>query len=222
MSNKDSSHFGTVLILIWWWLVIVWRQRSVGCPFFYTKNDDLHDFSFSCITMFIPWWLVSIVTFPWIVIHEWAHKKYCDRTWVKVLEVVYFQIWNPAWYVIHEEPKEYNQTFRISIWPLIINSIVTLSLSYFATQTIVDSSLYLFLFWLALSSWIHAFPSDQDASNIFDRSKRSLKNWGSKLHVIAYPFYALIWLANKLRFFWFDLIYAVVLMYFWSWWTLFN
>ena len=171
--------------------------------------------------MFIPWWLISTLTFPWVVVHEWAHKKYCDWTWVKVFDVVYFRIGNPAWYVTHEEPKEYNQTFRISIGPLIINSVVAIILSYLAVQTITDSFLYFLLLRLAISIGMHAFPSDHDASHILDRSKKSLRDWWSFLHVIAYPFYALIWVANKLRFFWFDLIYAYILVYFGSWGSLF-
>ena len=61
---------------------------------------------------------------------------------------------------------------------------------------------------------MHAFPSDHDASHIFDESKVLLKNGGSILHYLAYPFYGLIWIANKLQFLWFDLWYAIALVSF--------
>lgn len=57
---------------------------------------------------------------------------------------------------------------------------------------------------------MHSFPSDHDAKNILNKSKE-LKD-KNKIHYLAYPFFILIWLANKLSFFWFDAIYAIVLI----------
>ena len=67
------------------------------------------------------------------------------------------------------------------------------------------------LAWLSISIGMHAFPSDQDAVNVLARSKNSLTDGGSFFHYLAYPFFWAIWLANKLRFFWFDLLYAFAL-----------
>jgi hypothetical protein len=164
--------------------------------------------------MFIPGWLISILTFPGVIIHEWAHKKFCDWTNVSVHKVVYFQFGNPAGYVAHEHPERYNQIFWISIGPLIINSLVTIILSYFSSQAQPESNLYFLFLWIAVSSGMNAFPSDHDARNIFNESKKLLKNGGSALHYFAYPFFALIWIANKLSFLWFDLFYALILMSF--------
>jgi hypothetical protein len=160
----------------------------------------------------IPGILISIITFPGIIIHEWAHKLFCNLTGVRVDRVVYFQFTNPAGFVSHEKPIKFNQIFWISTGPLVINSLLTIIFSYFASQTVTESFLYYLLFWLAGSVGMHAFPSDHDARNVFDESKLVLKNGGSKLHYLAYPFFILIWLANKLRFFWFDLWYALALI----------
>ncbi len=162
----------------------------------------------------IPGWIIAALTFPGIIIHEWAHKKYCDWTDINVRKVVYFQFANPAGYVIHDEPQKYSQIFWISTGPLIINSLLAIIISYFATQTQPESFLFYLLVWIAISSGMHAFPSDQDARHIFDKSKTLLKNGGSKLHYLTYPFYALIWIANKLRFLWFDFFYAIALVSF--------
>ena len=162
----------------------------------------------------IPGWFISIITFPGVIIHEWAHKKYCDWTDTKVHKAVYFRIGNPAGYVIHEKPKKYSQIFWISVGPLIINSLLAIVIGYFATQTQTESPLYYLLFWIAISSGMHAFPSDQDAKNIFDESKELIKEGGSTWHYLAYPFYVLIWIANKLSFLWFDLWYAIALVSF--------
>ena len=160
----------------------------------------------------IPGWLIAIVTFPGVIIHEWAHKKYCDWTGVAVHKVVYFQFGSTAGYVIHEHPQKYNQLFWISVGPLVINSMMTVLLSYLATQTKSESGLYFLFLWIAVSAGMHAFPSDQDAKNVFDESKQSIKRGGSSLHYLAYPFFGLIWIANKLRFVWFDLWYALILL----------
>jgi hypothetical protein len=59
---------------------------------------------------------------------------------------------------------------------------------------------------------MHSFPSDHDMQHVAQASKESIKNGGSILHYLAFPFIWLVWLANKLRFFWFDAIYAILLI----------
>jgi hypothetical protein len=160
----------------------------------------------------IPGWLISAITFPGVIIHEWAHKKFCDWLKVPVHKVVYFKFGNPAGYVLHDQPQTYKQIFWISIGPLIINSLATIAFSFAASQSITGSALsYLFL-WLALSAGMHSFPSDHDMQHVAQASKESIKNGGSILHYLAFPFIWLVWLANKLRFFWFDAIYAILLI----------
>jgi hypothetical protein len=171
----------------------------------------------------IPGWLVSLLTFPGVILHEWAHKKFCDLAKVKVHEVVYFNLDfigenEPAGYVIHERPTTYKQIFLISVGPLIINSLATILLGYlfqilgFNTPETQNSLLAIILAWLALSVGMHAFPSDEDMKHILEASKIELAKGGSKLHYLAFPFVWLISLANKLRAIWFDVFYAGLLM----------
>lgn len=65
--------------------------------------------------LLIPGWLISLLTFPGVIIHEWAHKKFCEWLGILVHKVVYFRFGNPAGYVLHEPPKTYKQTFWISV-----------------------------------------------------------------------------------------------------------
>lgn len=162
----------------------------------------------------IPGWLIALLTFPGVVIHEWAHKKYCDWTGVRVIQVVYFRVGNPAGYVTHEQPRKYDQIFWISVGPLIINSLIAIILGYLGSQTQPESLLYYLIMWIAISTGMHAFPSDQDSQYFFNESKTILKNGGSFIHYLAYPLYGLIWVANKLRFLWFDFWYAIALVSF--------
>ena len=124
---------------------------------------------------FIPGVLISALTFPGVIIHEWAHKFFCERLGVKVHAVKYFQLKNPAGYVTHEQPQNYNQTFWISVGPLIVNSATAIILSFIATQVISGSFFWGFLYWIAISAGMHSFPSDHDMQHISSASKEGVQ-----------------------------------------------
>ncbi len=149
----------------------------------------------------IPNWLVSIVTFPGVIIHEFAHKIFCNITGVPVQKVRYWRLGNPAGYVIHDEPTHLYQTFFISIGPLIVNSAVAIALAYVSLRVSTVLTGRIILIWIGFAAGACAFPSDEDARNV-------LKKGG----ILIYPFFWLIWLANKLRFFYFDFLYAALLL----------
>ena len=108
----------------------------------------------------IPGVIISIFTFPGVIVHEWAHKKFCEWFVVNVQTVKYFRIGNPAGYVLHDNPVTYKQTFWLSVGPLLINSLITILLGFITSQTIKDSLLYNLSFWVAISIGVHSFPSD--------------------------------------------------------------
>ena len=162
---------------------------------------------------FIPGALISALTFPGVVLHEWAHKFFCDRLGVKVHAVKYFQLGKKvAGYVIHEIPTTYKQTFWVSVGPLLVNSLTAILLSFIASQTVSNGWLIYVLFWLAISAGMNSFPSDQDMKHIQEGSKNALKEGGSFFHYLAFPFVWLIWLGNKLKIIWFDAIWAFMLI----------
>jgi len=149
----------------------------------------------------IPNWLVSIVTFPGVIIHEFAHKIFCNITGVPVQKVRYWRLGNPAGYVIHDEPTHLYQTFFISIGPLIVNSLVAIALAYLSLHIQSSMTGRILLIWVAFAAGACAFPSDADARNV-------LKKGG----LLLFPFFGLVWLANKLRYFYFDFLYSVLLL----------
>ncbi len=159
----------------------------------------------------IPGWLVSAVTFPGVILHEFAHKFFCDRFGVKVREVSYFNM-SGGGHVIHDRTEDFNAIFWISTGPLIINSAIAILFASIASSIGSEGGLFLLFLWLALSFGVHAFPSNQDASNVLDASKQILKTGGSFLHYLSFPFVWLIALANLLRFFWVDFIWAILLI----------
>lgn len=142
---------------------------------------------------FIPGWLIALLTFPGVMLHEWAHKFFCEQAGIRVLEVKYFQLGEDvAGYVRHDEPNSFRQSFFISFGPLLVNSGVAIALGASAAQSINGSLLQYLLLWLAVSVGMHALPSNHDASHVMQAARIARAAGGSFLFVAAAP---LIWIA---------------------------
>lgn len=160
--------------------------------------------------------LISILTFPGVIVHEWAHKFFCDRANVPVYEVVYFRLGNPAGYVAHAPIVDYKEKFLVSVGPFIVNTL--LALCIFLVARLIDFSLprlwfvelaFLIVFWLGLSIGMHALPSRGDAINLWKASK---ENWRHNyIAMLGFPIVGMIYIADALKMFFFDFIYALVL-----------
>ncbi len=154
----------------------------------------------------IPGIVISVLTFPGIIVHEFAHKIFCQLFGVKIHEVRYFRFGSPAGYVIHDAPKKFAQTFFITTGPFIVNTIVAIPLFFVSKLT----NLGIFAL-LGIMIGMHAFPSSGDAKTLWRESNRHIKD--NFLAIIGYPFAVIIWVASILRVIWFDLIYALLLFY---------
>jgi len=66
---------------------------------------------------FVPGALISVLTFPGVIVHEIGHLVFCRFYRVAVLKVCYFRFGNPAGYVIHEKPRSATQSMMIGIGP---------------------------------------------------------------------------------------------------------
>lgn len=158
---------------------------------------------------FIPGEVISVLTFPGVILHEYAHKKFCELLGVQVYEVCYFRFGNPAGYVKHEPVRGYTQAFLIDIAPFLLNTIVAFVIFLFAVH-IFESYLQYFLYWLGISIAMNAFPSSEDANNLWEYSKRAWRV--TPLALIGFPVVVLIKIANILSVVWFDLFYAIGLL----------
>ena len=49
--------------------------------------------------MIIPGFVISIITFPGVIVHELAHQLFCRWCKVPVYEVKYFQCKNPLYFI---------------------------------------------------------------------------------------------------------------------------
>jgi hypothetical protein len=161
--------------------------------------------------MFIPGFVISIVTFPGVIVHELAHQVFCRLYKVPVFKVVYFQVGNPAGYVLHEAPSNKWQSIMISIGPFIFNTIVGGLIAFPASLPVFkfnnSGPLDWLLIYLGVSIAMHAFPSTGDANVIW----QALKDKDTKplVKIIGYPLVGLIYLGSIGSFFWLDLLYGI-------------
>jgi hypothetical protein len=156
-------------------------------------------------------WLIAILTFPGIIIHEWAHKFFCNRANVQVYKTCYFRLGNPAGYVIHGPVNSYVKAFLINIAPFIVNT----SIAFFVFLVVVNASGSLgiasyLLYWLGISIAMHSFPSSGDANNLWSYSKNAWRS--NPLALFGFPVVGLVKVAAILSVIWFDLLYAIALL----------
>lgn len=162
--------------------------------------------------------LYSLLAAPGIIVHEFSHQIFCSLSGVRVFKVKYFQLKNPAGYVEHAQPRGFVQAFFISIGPLILGTVLSLALFWFALYSI---SLYPkpytlyptpFALWFAFAIATNCFPSDGDAKVLLSEAKRHVFQRFNPFALILFPFVWIIQLANYLKRWYFDWIYAIFLL----------
>jgi len=159
--------------------------------------------------IFIPGSLITLVTFPGVVVHEIAHQFFCRLTGTAVLDVCYFRMGNPAGYVVHERPRTRAKALLVSIAPFIVNTLLgamiaapaAISAFTFEDGDFLDG----LLIWLGVSIAMHAFPSRQDAQSLWSAFKE--ERWWIK--ALIAPIVFVIHSGAVLSFVWLDLIYGV-------------
>lgn len=160
--------------------------------------------------MFIPGIIISIATFPGVIVHELAHQLFCRWFKVPVFEVCYFRTENPIGYVIHGPAEKVYQSVFISVGPFIINTLLCFIIGFSAAlQFKFDSANILdyLLMYLAISIGTHAFPSTGDATSLWKSVVKSEETtWVSK--AIVAPIVGFIYLGALGSFFWLDIIYG--------------
>jgi len=165
---------------------------------------------------FILGWIISIITFPGVIVHEIAHQLFCKFAGVAVLDVKYFQFASPAGYVIHEHPQKTYQHLMIGLGPLLINTILGALIAFPAvlpTMTFGSTDpINMLLVWLGLSIAMHSFPSTGDAKSIWQSVMQPDVNFAYK--AIAVPIVGLLYLGAIGSVFWLDAIYGVAVVMF--------
>ena len=161
--------------------------------------------------MFIPGFIIALITFPGVIVHEAAHQLFCRLYKVSVLDVCYFRLGNPSGYVIHEPPRKASHNILIGTGPFFVNSIVGALIATPAMIPIITFGsgdfLDYFLAWIGLSVAMHAFPSTGDAKSIW--AAVTSKGTPILTKLVAIPVVGLIYIGAIGSIFWLDLLYGV-------------
>lgn len=159
----------------------------------------------------IPGFIISILTFPGVIVHEIAHQLFCRWARVAVFEVVYFRLGNPAGYVVHEIPKKAWQHILIGIGPFIVNTVIGAVIAAPAAIQVIKfqtgGPLEYLIIWLGVSIAMHSFPSTGDAKGIWDAVKSQDTSMATK--ILATPIVAIIYLCAVGSVMWLDLFYGL-------------
>lgn len=162
----------------------------------------------------IPGFLISIITFPGVIVHEMAHLFFCRLYGVQVHEVCYFRLGNPAGYVIHGEPAKSWHHLMIGVGPFFVNTLLGFLLALPLALDLALPAQWMIpvLGWLAISIAMHSFPSSGDAASIWSASwSKGTPIWMKLLSVPLVGFIYLLAIGSVL---WLDLAYGVAVAIF--------
>lgn len=172
---------------------------------------------------FIPGFLISVVTFPGVAVHELAHQICCRICRIPVYEVKYFQFRNPCGYVLHEATANPWKNLLTGLGPFFVNTILGMIITFPAYFCLWGGGKYLYgirsgnkamtvifllLYWLGLSILMHAFPSTGDAKSLFQSVIKN-KEVSIFAKIVTAPFIGLIYLGAIGSVFWLDLFYGI-------------
>ena len=156
--------------------------------------------------------VITLLTFPGVIVHELAHVLFCLWTGTRVTKVRLFRLGNPAGYVIHEHPSSAWKTILIGVGPFFVNTILgfIIALSAFLLRGngyLETTAVFAVLIWLAVSVAMHSFPSRGDAKGIW--ATVSDRRCPIMAKIVAIPIVGFIYLGALGSMFWLDLVYAV-------------
>jgi len=119
--------------------------------------------------------IVSLVTFPGIVAHEYAHAWACRRLGIRVVKVCYLRLGNPLGYVLHEQPAYAVQHIMVAVAPFFVSTLAALAVSLLTSFFVTSpwaaeyrDIVALAGAWLSFSLALHAFPSSGDGDALWD------------------------------------------------------
>jgi hypothetical protein len=160
---------------------------------------------------------MSYLTFPGVVVHEFAHAWACRVMGIHVVKICYLRIGNPLGYVLHERPAYTVQHIMVAVAPFFVSTCVALSVSSMASALFLRHTLFEFndilipsAMWLGFSIALHAFPSSGDADALWDDVRSREVGLFAKLLLV--PVVGLIHLTGLGARVWLDALYAIIVV----------
>jgi hypothetical protein len=158
----------------------------------------------------IPGFIIALLTFPGVIVHELAHQFFCRLLKVPVFKVCYIRVGNPSGYVIHEHPHSPWKSLLIGYGPLLVNSILGTLIAFPAVLSLIylNNGWWLdgLLLYLGFSIAMHSFPSTGDAASIWKAIMGPSSSIFAK--IVGVPLVGIIWAGAVGSVFWLDAIYG--------------
>ena len=161
--------------------------------------------------------LLSWLTFPGVIVHEFAHAWACRKLGIRVEKVRYLRFGNPMGYVLHERPTSARAHilvatapfFMSSLFALLAGGISCLGLSS-ALPPDVRDGLFCLMLWLGFSSALHAFPSSGDMGALHEDLSRP--EFGFFAKALLLPVIGILGIVSWGRRYYLDVFYALALV----------
>ncbi len=160
---------------------------------------------------------LAYLTFPGVMVHEFAHAWACRRLGIAVHKVCYLRLGNPLGYVLHQRPAFALQHIMVAVAPFFVSTVIACAVSlgatvYGASQAMREyqDAVMPIALWLSFSIALHAFPSREDADSLWDEVMSHDVGFFAKLVLV--PVVGMIRLAGIGSRFWLDLLYAITIV----------
>jgi hypothetical protein len=118
--------------------------------------------------------VLAYLTFPGVIVHEFAHAWACARLGIRVEEVCYLRFGNPMGYVRHERPSSTLRYIMAAVAPFFVATLMAVLFSLCACLLAgsrlppeTRDTVTLLAAWLSFSIALHAFPSPGDADALW-------------------------------------------------------
>ncbi|KAA0893559.1 metalloprotease family protein [Oryzomonas rubra] len=158
--------------------------------------------------------IVSLLTFPGVMVHEFAHAWACRRLGIRVLKVCYLRLGSPLGYVLHEQPAYAVQHIMVAVAPFFVSTVAALTVSLLTSLLVTSPAAAEFKdlaviagAWLSFSMALHAFPSSGDGDALWQDVTSHHVGFLGKLLLV--PAVGLIRLCQAGAAIWLDALFAM-------------
>ena len=158
--------------------------------------------------------ILSYITFPGVVAHEFAHAWACRRMGIRIHKVCYLRLGDPLGYVLHDAPAHAAQHILVAVAPFFVSTALALTVSLSACTLgrsaafpEVRDTVALAAAWLSFSLALHAFPSSGDADALWQDVRSPGVSLFAKLLLV--PVVGVIRLGQVGTRFWLDVLFAL-------------
>jgi hypothetical protein len=163
---------------------------------------------------FIPGIVITVLTFPGVIVHEAGHLFFCRLFGLHVYDVCFFQFKNPAGYVVHENTDNFTAQFFVSMGPFFSNTLLCVVFCTAAFLPVWELKIFdplaYFFYWLGISIGMHAFPSTTDLTHLWAVAPGLAKK-GNLLAILSLPLAGILVILNYGRVVWADLGYGILI-----------